>query len=164
MDESKKVKILEDAGKVISEEEKKVLDILEIDTDINGHHTAFKFKKALLDKDFIRELTLEIEDLPRRVNLNYDLHLVLDPTNYNISLTAQYEELKKSQLNLLDPKKKQPIDEMKRIHKEYEKDRKMLGDFKFSGQLSELKNKQTETLNFIVSGEVVRKFEALKIA
>ena len=70
----------------------------------------------------------------------------------------------KSQLNLLDPKKKQPIDEMKRINKEYEKDRKMLGDFKFSGQLSELKNKQTETLNFIVSGEVVRKFEALKIA
>ena len=34
MKESKKVQILEDAGKVITEEEKKALDILEIDTKI----------------------------------------------------------------------------------------------------------------------------------
>jgi hypothetical protein len=126
MDEAKKIGILEDAGKIISEEEKKALDILEIDTEINGHHTEFKFKKAVLDNNFIWELTLEVKSLPRRVNLNYQLHLVLDPTNFNIALNSQYEELKKNQLELPDPKKKTPYQEMERIHKEYEKERKMV--------------------------------------
>lgn len=151
MNDAKKIGILEDAGKYITEEQKKALDILEIDTEIDGHHTAFKFKKAVLDKDFIWELTLEVEDLPRRVNLNYKINLVLDPTNYNISLQAQYNELKKNQLDLLDPEKKNPIKEMERIHKEYTKDRGFIGDYDFEARLSELKNKQTETLNFLVS-------------
>lgn len=161
--ESKKIGILEDAGKIISEEEKQALDILEIDTELDGHHTPFSFKKAVLDKDFIWELTIEVEDLPTRVNLNYDLYLILDPTNFNVSLEAQYGILQEKQLDLLDPKKKHPLEEMKRIHREYKKDRELIGDYKFTARLSELKNKQTETLNFIVSGDVVREFEKLRL-
>lgn len=162
MNEDKKVKLLEDAGKIITEEEKKALDILEIDTGLDGHHTAFKFKKALLDKDFIWEITLDLEQLPRRINLYYNLNLILDPTNYNVSLNAQYEEMKKDQLSLLDKENDYYL-EMQRIQKEYKKDRELLGDYKFEARLSELKNKQTETLNFIVSGEVVRKIETLRL-
>lgn len=161
MNEAEKVKMLEDAGKIITEEEKKALEILEIDTGIDGHHTAFKFKKALLDKDFIWEITLDLEELPRRVNLYYKLNLVLDPTNYNVALNAQFYELKKNQLSLLDSENNY-LKEMERIHREYEKDRNLLGDYTFEARLSELKNKQTETLNFIVSGPVVRKFEELR--
>lgn len=95
MREQKKVEILEKAGQVLDEEHKKALDLLEIDTGIDGHHTAFKFKKAVLDKDFIWEITLDLEELPRRVNLYYKLNLILDPTNYNVSLNAQFEEMKK---------------------------------------------------------------------
>lgn len=52
---------------------------------------------------------------------------------------------------------------MERIQKEYKKDRELLGDYNFEARLSELKNKQTETLNFIVSWDIVRKIEALRI-
>lgn len=161
MNEVEKVKMLEDAGRIITEEEKKALEILEIDTGIDGHHTTFKFKKALLDKDFIWEITLDLEELPKRVNLYYKLNLILDPTNYNVALDSQYKELKKNQLSLLDGENNY-LKEMDRIHAQYEKDRKLLGDYTFEARLSELKNKQTETLNFIVSGEVVRKIEELQ--
>jgi len=160
--QAKKIKILEEAGKVITDEEMKALDLLEIDTELDWHHTEFKFKKALLDKDFIWELTIDVKELPKRVNLDYAINLVLDPTNYNVSLAGQYEELKKNQLSLLDGKNDH-VKEMQRIQNEYKKDRKLLGDYRFEARLSELKNKQTETLNFIVSGEVIRKFESLML-
>lgn len=163
MEEVKKVKILEEAWKILDQEELKALDILEIDTGLDGHHTPFKFKKAVLDKDFIWEMTLELEQLPTRVNLYYKLNLVLDPTNFNYSLNAQYEELKKNQLSLLD-KENDYLKKMQKIHEDYKKERSMIWDFSFEARLSELKNKQTETLNFIVSGGVVREFEKMKNA
>ena len=55
------------------------------------------------------------------------------------------------------------LKEMERIQKEYKKDRKLIGDFQFEARLSELKNKQTETLNFIVSGDVINKIQSLYI-
>lgn len=53
---------------------------------------------------------------------------------------------------------------MERIHKEYTKDRGFIGDYDFEARLSELKNKQTETLNFLVSWSVIREIEKLKTA
>jgi hypothetical protein len=69
--------------------------------------------------------------------------------------------MQKNQLSLID-KDNDYLKEMERIQNEYKKDSKMLGQFKFEARLSELKNKQTETLNFIVNGEIVREFERLR--
>lgn len=140
---------------------KKALDILEIDTEIEGHHTNFTFKKALLDEYFVWEIKIEIDSMPSRLKLYYNVVLALDPAPYNQSLSHQYDLLKKNQLSLLDSENEY-LEKMKKIHVEYKKEREMMWDYEFEGRLSEIKNKNTESLNLIVSGEVVRQIEKLK--
>lgn len=161
MKEQKKVKILEKAWEKINEEEKKALDLLEINTWIDWHHTGFNFKKAILDKDFRWELIFDIHNLPQRVKLYYKITLILDPASYNTALKRNFEEMKKNQLSLLEENNKY-IEEMEKLHKEYEKDRRILWDYSFDARLSELKNRWiNESLNFMVWWEIIRKIESL---
>lgn len=76
------------------------LDLLEIDTGLHGHHTGFSFKKAVLDDSYIWELTIGVAHLPKRLKLSYEVHIILSPADYEIALEAQFDNLKKKQLEL----------------------------------------------------------------
>jgi hypothetical protein len=145
--------------KLVTEEVEEGLSLLEIDTELFGYHTTFSFKKAVLDHDYIWELTLGIGEFPKRLKLSYDIHIILSPVDYEVALETQFDNLKKNQLELLGTKKH--LEEMQRIHKEYKRDRKRIGDYKFYGRVSEVKNKGKESLNLIVDSETIQYLEKL---
>lgn len=145
--------------RLVTPEVEEGLSLLEIDTEINGYHTTFSFKKAVLDSDYIWELTLGIGELPKRVKLSYDVHVILSPVDYEVALNTQFDNLKKDQLELGGVKNY--LEEMQRIHAEYKRDRERIGDYKFFGKVSEVKNRDKGVLNFIVDSETVHYLEKL---